>query len=77
MAQRIDNGNNFKCEAIFYDESGHEKLTVWNDLIDSIVEEKRYNIGNLNIRNFYGQKLSTTKMNTLLVADSKDLQFRA
>ena len=59
-------------EAILYDGSGDIKLTVWNDLIDSVIEEKQYNITNLSLRNFYEKKLSTTKISTFSVADSND-----
>lgn len=59
-------------EAVLYDGTGDIKLTVWNDLIDSVIEEKQYSITNLSLRNFYGQKLSTTKMTTFSVTDSND-----
>ena len=50
--------------------TGYIKLTVWNNLIDSVHEETQYSITNLSLRNFYGQKLSTTKMTTFSVTDS-------
>ena len=59
-------------EAVLYDGSGDMKLTVWNDFIDSVNEATQYSITNLSLKNFYGQKLSTTKMTTFSVTDSND-----
>ena len=58
-------------EAILYDHTGHIKFTVWNNLIASIKETTWYNFTNLNIKLYYGCKLSTTK-STQVTIDNND-----
>ena len=58
-------------EAILYDHTGHIKFTVWDSFIASIKETTWYNFTNLNIKLYYGCKISNTKR-TQVIIDNND-----
>ena len=50
-------------EAILIDHTSYIGITIWRELTQSIEEGRKYKFYNLNLRNFLGLKLSTTKLN--------------
>ena len=50
-------------EAILIDHTNYIGITIWRELTQSIEEGRKYKFYNLNLRNFLGLKLSTTKLN--------------
>ena len=44
-------------------------LTIWRELTQSIEEGRKYEFHNLNLKKFFGKKLSTTPNTTAIVSD--------
>ena len=64
------NGEKPLREAILYDSTGDIKFTVWDDLVIAIEEETQYNFTNLCLKNYYGHKLSTTRLTAFSINES-------
>ena len=56
-------------EAILFDHTSDIRITIWGELTQSIEEGRKYKFHNLNLKNFFGKKLSTTPTTTAIVSD--------
>ena len=56
-------------EAILFDHTSDIGITIWRELTQSIEEGRKYEFHNLNLKNFFGKKLSTTPTTTAIVSD--------
>lgn len=64
-----DDKTNFLRDALIFDEKDNMPLTIWNDLIQQIEEDKWYSFTDLNLKHYFGLKLSTTKRTTVSNVD--------
>ena len=56
-------------EAILFGNTSDVGITIWGELMQSIEEGRKYVFQNLNLKNFFGKKLSTTPTTTAIVSD--------
>ena len=56
-------------EAILFDHTSDIGITIWGELTQSIEEGRKYEFHNLNLKNIFGKKLSTTPTTTAVVSD--------
>ena len=56
-------------EAILFDHTSDIRITIWGEFTQSIEEGRKYKFHNLNLKNFFGKKLSTTPNTTAIVCD--------
>ena len=56
-------------EAVLYDETGDMPLTLWEEHFEKIKEFKWYHFTRLNLKNFYGLKLSSSKSTSITEED--------
>ena len=59
-------------EAIFFDHSGHIGITIWGKFTQLIEEGKKYELNNLNLKNFFVKKLSTTTSTTIALSEEQE-----
>ena len=45
---------------------------MWGELTQSIEEGRKYEFYNLNLKNFFGKKLSITPSTTAIISDEKE-----
>jgi hypothetical protein len=60
-------------EGTLTDDSGTIKISVWEDHINQIQQEKFYTISSCKLRYFYGKCLATTKTTTVTDAEEQDI----
>ena len=53
-------------EATLFDHTSDIGITVWVELTQSTEEDRKYEFHNLNLKNFFGTKLSTTPTTTVI-----------
>ena len=53
----------------FFDHTSDIGITIWVELTQSIEEGRKYEFHNLNLKNFFGKKLSTRATSTAIVSD--------
>ena len=56
-------------EAILFGNTSDVGITIWGELMQSIEEGRKYVFQNLNLKNFFGKKLSTTPTTTAIISD--------
>ena len=56
-------------EAILFDHTSNIGITIWGELAQSIKEDRKYEFYNLNLKLFFGKKLSTAPTTTAIVSD--------
>ena len=60
---------NTLSEAILFDHTSDIGITICGELTQSIEEGRKYEFHNLNLKNFFGKKSSTTPTATAIVSD--------
>ena len=68
-----DNSSKSVREGTLTDNSGSIKISVWEDHINQIKQEKFYTISNCKLRYFFGKRLATTKTTTITDAEEQDV----
>ena len=63
--------SNSQPEAALFDHSSDIDITIWQRgrLTQSIEEGRKYEFHNLDLKNFFGKKLSTTPTTTAIISD--------
>ena len=56
-------------EAILFDHTNDIGITIWGEQTQSIEEGRKYEFHNLNLKYFFGKKLSTTPTTTAIASD--------
>ena len=65
-------GSKFLREGVIYDKNDHMIITVWEDLLDKIQEECCYHFYNIQLKDYFGLKLTTNRSSTIVVAEDEN-----